>query len=898
MYDETDNPLPNDIDLILLKCCGNSLPDVDLPTRQKLTNQVWNLLQKKGCQLTLEHYNCLLGVYAQNLESINPREFLDKMTIKPDQSIYCSLLNLISKIENVELLVTSDIISKMKENLDTWDKEIFNMIVKVYAMQGNIEEAKEVIKKMESNKIMPSPDTYIYLAYGFAKVGNISNVMETFEKYHPNTINIMEVIKILSRNGHGEHIESILTFLPKSLKLNELNLITNNIIELIHAGDRINTIKILSNLSSSPEVIDTYVEYVKCFVDEDIQSNKSDEDILQMIREIINYNCSPHIINEATKIAMHNGRRSLALTLFEDMKKNDIPVRSHYYWPLLLQAQKNANELYSLISHMISLNVEVDKNTLIEYVLPFINVINPMKTITELKQKEINFLTVVRSVCAFLLDNNRLKDLIFVLSKLKIKLDFCDSYLEKSLVQGYEKAINASNYVSIMLQIPYIKEPPYLYILKALLNDAIECKTLKRLINFLQILKEHNVKLSKSEADVMLKRIFDITTDAAELKTVCNLLNNEEIDLNSVYNTYKQNNSNLILSLNPHPSKMDIEQLNSLLLELKFKNMNIRGVTKRLLDKYCKESNLEAAEKIKEEIISNNYDWTAGMRAGLFHLYVKNDLLDKAEAELNEIKTKHSQFKLDTNKILEYAISLVKHNRVEDAFNVIENTKSINISLNSDSYCLKLLTAIAESERHDDTEKMLLTLFEKNYCKLQNILFIPLIERHLMRNDIESAMDTFINCAKKYKKAPLKQKLLEILIHNSTDLSLTYIGDKIKEILKCINDIHGEPVAVVKLIKAYATCGKISEITTIFKINNVQMKLLIHDLRNETHTDILDTSLNIFKAIKNEERTEMNRLCNFILSIYAERRDNKGYAAFLKEMEAESIPISKSEIKM
>lgn len=897
IYDETDNTLSNDIGLILLKCCGNSLPNVDLPTRQKLTSQVWNLLQKKGCQITLEHYNYLLAVYAQNLESINPHEFLDKIIIKPDQSIYCSLLNLISKTEKVELLVATNIISKIKENLDTWDEEIFNMIVKVYAMQGNFEEANKVIKEMESNKIVPSPDTYIYLAYGFAKMGNISSVMETFEKYHPNTMNIMEVIKILSRHGHGEHIESILKFLPKPLKLTELNLITNTTIELIYAGDRINTIKIINNLPSCPEVIDTYVEYVKHFVNEDIQSNKSDKDILQVIHKIINYNSSPHIINEATKITLYNGKKSLTLTLFEEMKKNDVPIRSHYYWPLLLQAHKNAdeNKLYSLFSHMISLNVEIDKNTLIEYVLPFIDVTNPIKTITTLSQKEINFITLIKSVSAFLLDNNRLNDLLLLLSKLRVKLDFCDSDLQKSLVQGYEKTTSAPDYVSLMLQIPHTKEPPYLYILNALLDDAAESKTLKRLINFLQILKKHKVKLPKSEVDVMVQRIFYIQVDAVELETVLNLLSVEEIDLNVKSNTYKKNESNLILSMKPHPKKMDIEQLQNHMIELKFKNMNIRGATKRLLDQYCKHNDLKAAEKIKEEIILNNFDWTPGMRARLFHLYVKNNLLDKAEAELNEIQTKYSEFKLDTSKILLYAISLVKNNRVEDAFNLINNIKNINISSNTISGCLNLLMAIIESEHPDDTEKMLITLSENNYCKLENILFSPLIKRHLLKNDIESAVDTFIYCANKYKKTPLKQKLLDILIHNSTDLSLSYTGDKLKQIFKCISDIHGEPVAVVKLIIALARNGKVPEIQTIFQKKDVQMKLLLNELRNRTHDNILGILLTIFEAIKNEKNTEIEDFCDFILSTYDKENDHEGAAEFLKEMKAASIPMSNNK---
>ncbi|XP_047356605.1 leucine-rich PPR motif-containing protein, mitochondrial-like isoform X1 [Vespa velutina] len=897
IYEKTNNVLLDNIDLILLKCCGELLSGVDLLTRRKLTKKVWNLLERKGCEITLKHYNVLLEVYAQNLEFINPREFLDNMTIEPDQRIYCSLLNVISKTGDSELTV--NMIKKMKGGINRWSKETFDVIVKANAMQGNIEEAYKVIEEMKFHEIVPSTETYVYLAYGYARTGVISNVIDIFQEYHPSVTNIIDVIKILIRCGYEEHVDRILKFLPVSLKLNDLSLITNAIIELIYAGKRKNALKMIINLPTESKVMNICVEYVRHFVNEGIQLDKSDEDILKMIHEIIDHKYSPFVINEATEVALSKGRISLALSLFEEMRKNGMPVRSHYYWPLLIEAHGSAdrNKFYSLIKHMISSNVEMDKDTLIDYVLPFanLNFVDPIEMTKRLIDNGINYMSVIESVSAFLLRENKLKDLILLQSKFKVKINFCDSYLEKSLVQGYDKATDKLAFTSLMLKILYTMKPPYLYILNGLLNDAAEFKKLQRLIEFLQILKKYKVILPRGEIEVMKKRIVEINlSEMDEWKAIEDLL--KDMDYKEIDMSVKGDSSDLILSLNPHPNKMDTEELRNHIIELKSKNLKTRGAIKKLLERYCKCNDLKGAEGIKEEIISNNIDWTPGMRAMLFDLYVKNNLLDKAEVELNEIRNNFNHFMLDNNKILSYAICLVKNNRLDDAFNAINDIKNINASMNVTGKCLRLLSAITNGERHGDAEKMLITLVKNNYCKLENSLLNPLVKSHIERNDIESAVDSFLRCAKKYKQTPAKQILLGILVRHMGDSSIPDIKNKLKKVLNSIRDIHGEPVAVVKLILALAELGEIEQLREIFQMRDVQMKLLINDIRNYDNDSKLNISLTIFEVIKYTKNINVNLLCDYILSIYDQNNDSEGADRLLREMERESIRPTKKYI--
>ncbi|KAK2574969.1 hypothetical protein KPH14_008732 [Odynerus spinipes] len=889
IYEETDHALLNDVSLLLLKSCGKFLPNVDVKTRQKLTKRVWNLIQNKDCQLTLEHYNALLAAYAQNSEVINPVEFLDNMRLQPDESVYCSLLNAISNIEDHASV--SNIISKMKKDIRSWSKETFDAVIEIRAMQCNMKEANKVITQMQSLGIMPSPETYLCLAYGFAKMGDLKNIVQIFEKNQPSVENVMKVIRIVSLYGYGKHISSILKFLPMPLKEDELTMINNTIIDLTYSGQRSEALKIITDLPKDIEIIDACIEYVKCFVDKEIQLNTSDQDILQVVRELMGSKYSSQIINKATKVALHHGKEALTLLFFEDMKKNGIPIRSHYYWPLLVQAHNclDQKKLHSLISHMISLNVEIDNDTFIDYIFPFLDVTDPVATTKTLINTGIDYPIAIVNMAAFLLHNDRLKDVISLCSAFKIKLDFRESCLRSSLLERYKSNKSNLTFVSLMLQIPYKQHPPFVYILDALLNEASHSEELEEFIEFLEILKKHDVKISKADIEVIKQRVNKMNTTKNEsIQTLLNDMSNEDINANLESNLTTLTPES-VLSPYPHPKKMDFNELQNHIVELKHKKMGVRGSTKKLLFEYCMKLNLEAAEAIKQDIISNNFEWTAGMSAALFSLYVKKNMLDKAEIELNEIQKHHSYFLIDNYKLLSYVRCLVENNRLEDAFNAINNIKNINWKVNVNNKCFQLLTVIAESKFHDKTEKMLETLVKNNYCKIENILLIPLVQRHVLNNDIKSATDAFVHCVQKYKETPLKQKLTNMLI-SAIDSSVPGATEMLKTVMKCISNIHGEEVAVVHLITALVETEQVSKLQKVFQTQHVEMKLLTHHLQAlYSSTDKVNRLFTLFEAIKNMEKISKRPLCDLILSIYEKNNNYEGATAFLRKMEESNI---------
>lgn len=62
--------------LLLIRCCGNLVPEEPPISRTKLVEEVWKMFEGFGVPLDISHYNALLRVYLENEHSFDPMKFL------------------------------------------------------------------------------------------------------------------------------------------------------------------------------------------------------------------------------------------------------------------------------------------------------------------------------------------------------------------------------------------------------------------------------------------------------------------------------------------------------------------------------------------------------------------------------------------------------------------------------------------------------------------------------------------------------------------------------------------------------------------------------------------------------------------------------------------------------
>lgn len=101
------------------------------------------------------------------------------------------------------------------------------------------------------------------------------------------------------------------------------------------------------------------------------------------------------------------------------------------------------------------------------------------------------------------------------------------------------------------------------------------------------------------------------------------------------------------------------------LVELQSKDLNRRGVLRRLIQEYCRQGKVEKALKAKGEFEAAGYEFSAGMLAMLFDLMVRVGNLDEAETNLKELNRVAPNFVLDEHKIIDYATLLILKHRTE-----------------------------------------------------------------------------------------------------------------------------------------------------------------------------------------------------------------------------------------
>ena len=68
--------------LLLIRCCGNSIPEELPEARTDLVHSIWATLENLGATLDISHYNSLLRVYIENEHTFSPHEFLDQLADK------------------------------------------------------------------------------------------------------------------------------------------------------------------------------------------------------------------------------------------------------------------------------------------------------------------------------------------------------------------------------------------------------------------------------------------------------------------------------------------------------------------------------------------------------------------------------------------------------------------------------------------------------------------------------------------------------------------------------------------------------------------------------------------------------------------------------------------------
>lgn len=118
---------------------------------------------------------------------------------------------------------------------------------------------------------------------------------------------------------------------------------------------------------------------------------------------------------------------------------------------------------------------------------------------------------------------------------------------------------------------------------------------------------------------------------------------------------------------------MNLEQLECHLVELENKNMETRGVLRRLIQLHSNSGNVKRVEELQQKFLSRRYGESPGIKASRMHSYIQSQNLTQALDLYSEIKALHPEFRLDNFKILDLATLMLSRNLYQEAINLINS---------------------------------------------------------------------------------------------------------------------------------------------------------------------------------------------------------------------------------
>lgn len=799
--ENNDYDLPASLGIMLLKCCGNLLYDTPLKTRQELASRTWNLLKIRNCKLSIDHYHALLRTYIDNACTVNPYEFLNSMTVKPEYDTYRLLLNVLSNVGDFKSAET--LLSDMgKEGLPLCE-EGYNALVHAYSVNGDTAKAKEVISSMAEANIQPSPTTNVQLMFAFAKNSNFEDLMEVVGSTVISVSDIMKLVKLLSLSDNGMHIPNVLRFM-QPLDKAELDVLSV-IVQLVHEQHPLDAYAVVNHVPINIELQQVRRTLAFCLVKEMIKLNVDPKLLLKIVADVAIERNITDVWEKAVQFALYENNQTLVFALFEEMKAKNIIVKSEYYWPLLSVACQNGEEsdIYSIIRHMIALDIEIDSKSFTHYVFPYINTSDPVLTVKKMFNNGIAPIYIIQPLMMFLLNEQRVEESLNLCKTFKKKVD-CQ-YMLDSLISNYKTSKNIDHCIKLLFELSRNGQGfAGTFLRKFVDQPEFEFRDFTK---FLNAMREHKAFMSAKDIMYIENKVLSMNLE----EQVKNYVSHLFVALTADQSVHNYNSGEFV-----HPEYMNKNQLQSHLHELQSAGKNVRGILRKLFILACKKNDAKQINEILEELKSKNMKCSPGMRIALFDFYTKNKMIKEASVELQEIQSLFPDFRIDNFKILQYVLLLLEENMVEEAFNVIKECKQINHKPDVVSLCSKVLNLLAHGDYFDYTEKMVHLLIEKGYCTHKSSILRWLVVGPMLRGDIESAVKVFRRYVNEYKQTPAKQELLTELVKQASKSSQH--NQLLQNVYGLIDIVHGHNVAVTSLAISLALCNKINELRNLVEV--------------------------------------------------------------------------------
>uniref|UniRef100_A0A8C6KH54 Leucine rich pentatricopeptide repeat containing n=1 Tax=Nothobranchius furzeri TaxID=105023 RepID=A0A8C6KH54_NOTFU len=701
--------------LLLLRSCGSLLPELPLEERTELAHRVWDKLQGLGAQYDVSHYNALLKVYVQNEFKFSPTDFLAKMesaNIQPNRVTYQRLIA--AYCQNGDIEGASTILGFMKSKDLPITEDVFSSLVTGHAIAGDIESAANILPVMRGAGIEPSPVTYVSLLNAYASKGDLDGMNKTLEAAESADCSlidrdIMQVIFTLAKNGQKQHIPVFMErlrhdrgFIPDAMNL---------CLSLITQGQEDVAFSILKAFPSLQSENDESSNLGNFFIRHCINMEKPLEKIAGFCKELQELKLHSAPLTFTLFCALEAKKISTALGLMKLMKEQNLPIRPHYFWPLLTQPLKDNN--------VAGRNTTLSK-----------------ERIRLLKETVFSFYRSCQRQPPYVHSNRRPK---------AASVSRNDTTSHSAEVTENSMNAQMDAVTDTVANEIYSQDDCSVCVFVCVCPDTVGYF----LYNLVDNMSEGQVQEDKLRHLFNKLQAQNVTIPLNIYRGIKNLLESHHVP-------------ELLKGL-----ENNVSVLEKKLAELVAENKPLGSVLRNIIHALSAEENLQRALELKQQ---HEEEMTAGAYATLINLCCRLNNVEEALNLKREMSRKDSSVALDPAKYLALVRTLALNDRAVDILKEMKE-KEVVISDALITSVFHMLSTIVVKGDFSTVRRLQNTIFTLGLAKPTANLCSPLVTAYLDRKDMAGAFEAALECQKLYNQLPRIHDIIVALVEKGdTDL--------------------------------------------------------------------------------------------------------------------------------
>uniref|UniRef100_H2LIH1 PROP1-like PPR domain-containing protein n=1 Tax=Oryzias latipes TaxID=8090 RepID=H2LIH1_ORYLA len=836
--------------LLLLRSCGSLLPEMPLEERSELAHRVWEKLQELGAPYDVSHYNALLKVYLQNDFRFSPTDFLAKMeaaNVQPNRVTYQRLIAAYCQKGDIE--GASTILGFMKSKDLPITEAVFSSLVTGHARAGDMESAKNILPVMRGAGIEPTPDTYVSLLTAYAEKGDLDGLKMTLEAAESADCSlmdrdIMQVIFTLAKAGHQELIPEMVErlrhergYVPDAMNL---------CLSLITQGQEDTAFSILKTFPSLQSDSNETSNLGNFFLRHCINMDISLEKIFHYCKELQELNLHSAPLTFALSCSLEAKKIGSSLELMRLLKEQNLPIRPHYFWPLLTQPlkEKNIAGVLEVAKGMEKLGVTLDIETLSNYILP---VFSDMETARQaLKEAGVSmdsegFLcSEVRSMAM----NNLAKLYTTCKDTHSLTHTHTHSLMNLDCFSSVRHRKNCCFACGLIEAASY-----FLYnLFDNMAEDQVHAQV-EKLRSFLNKLHSQNITIPLNIYRG-IKNLLESYHAPELIKDVVALVDP------------KEKASTDFMLFGSRGSEEKVLALENKLAELKAENKPLGIVLKQLIQALSAEENLQRALELKQQ---HDEEMTAGSYATLINLCCRHNNVDEALNLKREMSRKDSSVALDGSKYIALVKTLAANDRLEEAVDILKEMKEKEVVLNDANITtiFHMLNDVAAKGNIPAVRRLLDTIFSLGLAKPTANLCSPIVTAHLNSKDVAGALEATIECQKLYNQLPRIHDIIVALVEKGDT-------EVLQKAMDFISQERGEMTMLYDLFFAFLQTGRYREARKIIETPGLRAKpgrlqwyadKCIFNSQMENLEQMVEMTAKLFECDRDEMYSYILRLC-------------------------------------